>query len=141
MIGGQVIDLESEGRKISYETLCIMHRKKTGALIKAAVLAPLELLEAPEKYRGPLETYADKIGLAFQIRDDILDYEGDSSIVGKSLGKDEKNHKSTFVTLLGIQRAKELLKTTVEQAAGALVNIENADFLIKTARWIAKREK
>lgn len=140
MIGGQVIDLESEGREISYETLCIMHRKKTGALIKAAVLAPLELLEAP-KYRRPLECYADKIGLAFQIKDDILDYEGDSSIVGKSLGKDEKNHKPTFVTLLGIQRAKELLKMTVEQAAEALVNIENADFLIKTARWIAKREK
>ena len=88
MIGGQVIDMESEKTNISYELLCQMHRMKTGALIKASVLAPAILLNVDKNLYSKLEVYADNIGLAFQIKDDILDYEGNSEIVGKSTGSD-----------------------------------------------------
>lgn len=141
MIGGQVIDMESEDREISYELLCAMHQKKTGALIKASILAIAELLNAHEEIKNSLECYADNIGLAFQIKDDILDFEGNSDIVGKPMGSDEKNHKATFVTVLGIKKARELLKTSVEQAVDALKPLKKADFLIKTAVYIAERDK
>ncbi len=141
MIGGQVVDMESEGKAISYELLCTMHEKKTGALIKASILAPAELLNTTDSVKSALSCYADRIGLAFQIKDDILDFEGTSDLVGKPTGSDEKNHKSTFVTVLGIKKAKELLKASVEQAVEALKPLPNADFLIKTAAYIAEREK
>ncbi len=141
MIGGQVVDMESEGKEISYELLCTMHEKKTGALIKASILAPAELLNAPEPIKNALSCYADNIGLAFQIKDDILDFEGNSDLVGKPTGSDVKNHKSTFVTALGIKKAKELLKVAVQGAVDALKSLPNADFLIETAAYIAEREK
>ncbi len=141
MIAGQVMDMEAENRDISYEELCIMHKKKTGALIRAAVLAPAILLDAKEEIRTNLEVYADNIGLAFQIKDDILDNEGSREIVGKSVGSDEKNNKATFVSKLGIEKAKELLKSSVEKAVEALKTIENNDFLIKMAVFIAQRNK
>ncbi|MGI6623014.1 MAG: polyprenyl synthetase family protein [Clostridiaceae bacterium] len=141
MIAGQVMDMEAENRDISYEELCIMHKKKTGALIRAAVLAPAVLLDAKEEIRTNLEVYADNIGLAFQIKDDILDNEGSREIVGKSVGSDEKNNKATFVSKLGIEKAKELLKSSVEKAVEALKTIENNDFLIKMAVFIAQRNK
>jgi geranylgeranyl diphosphate synthase type II len=141
MIAGQVMDMEAENRDISYEELCIMHKKKTGALIRAAVLAPAVLLDAKEEIRTNLEVYADNIGLAFQIKDDILDNEGSREIVGKSVGSDEKNNNATFVSKLGIEKAKELLKSSVEKAVEALKTIENNDFLIKMAVFIAQRNK
>ena len=77
-----------------------MHRKKTGALIRASVLAPALLLNAGKDIVEKLEIYAENIGIAFQIKDDILDYEGDSEIIGKSTGSDTANNKSTFVSIL-----------------------------------------
>lgn len=141
MIGGQVMDMDSENRDITYEELCTMHRMKTGALIKAAVLTPAVLLDAREDVLAKLEVYADNIGLAFQIKDDILDLEGTSEILGKSVGSDEKNSKATFVSKLGIDKARELLASSVEKAAEALKTIENNDFLIKMAVFIARRNK
>jgi geranylgeranyl diphosphate synthase type II len=141
MIAGQVMDMEAENRDITYEELCAMHRRKTGALIRAAVLAPAVLLNAGEEIRTNLEVYADNIGLAFQIKDDILDREGSMEIVGKSVGSDEKNNKATFVSKLGMEKARELLKSTVEKAVEALKTIENNDFLIKMAVFIAQRNK
>jgi geranylgeranyl diphosphate synthase type II len=141
MVGGQVLDIESENRDISYEQLCAMHRKKTGALIKASVLAPAVLFNADHEKKKLLEQYAENIGLAFQIKDDILDFEGNSTVVGKPTGSDEKNHKATYVTLLGIEKAEELLKASVDQAVEAVSSLKNNDFLIKTAAYIADREK
>jgi geranylgeranyl diphosphate synthase type II len=141
MIGGQVIDMESEGKKISYEQLCKMHEMKTGALLKASILAPAELFNAPPEVRNALDRYSRNIGLAFQIKDDILDFEGDSVLVGKSVGSDEKNKKSTFVTIMGIKKTKDLLKVSVEHAVEALKPLTNNDFLIKTAAYIAERDK
>ncbi len=141
MIGGQVLDIESENKSIGYDRLCAMHQKKTGALIRASILAPAVLFGASCETKETLKFYADKIGLAFQIKDDILDHEGNSEIVGKPTGSDEKNKKSTFVTLMGLKEAKELLKTTVQQAAEVLKPFNNAEFLIKTAYYIAERDK
>jgi len=141
MIAGQIIDLESEDAPISFEELCRMHSLKTGALIRASILSAARLCRADEKTWEALDRYGQYIGLAFQIKDDLLDYEGDAEVIGKSTGSDEKNHKSTYVTLLGIKKAKELLKETVEEAVKALKDLRNTDFLIKTAAYIAERER
>ncbi len=141
MIAGQVVDIQSEGQSIPFERLCYMHEKKTGALIKASIMASSELCQADEHQSRALSLYADKIGLAFQIKDDLLDFEGNASVVGKPTGSDTRNQKSTFVTLLGLGKAKEFLKQTVEEAVKALKPIHNAGFLIRTAAYIAEREK
>ncbi|HHU89968.1 MAG TPA: polyprenyl synthetase family protein [Clostridiaceae bacterium] len=141
MIGGQVIDMESEKTEISYDLLCQMHRKKTGALIRASVLAPALLLNAGKDIVEKLEIYAENIGIAFQIKDDILDYEGDSEIIGKSTGSDTANNKSTFVSILGIEKAKELLKTSVKNAVNALDGMGNNEFLTQIAFFISERNK
>ncbi len=141
MIGGQVIDMESEKTDISYDVLCQMHKKKTGALIKASVLAPAILFNTEKDITSKLEAYADNIGLAFQIKDDILDYEGNSEIVGKSTGSDSANNKATFISILGIEKAKRLLMTYVENAVNALDAIDNNDFLTQVAVFIAERDK
>lgn len=141
MIGGQVLDMESGNQIISYEQLCEMHQNKTGALIKAAILAPAELMDISDEKKKLLRSYADSIGLAFQIKDDILDNEGNSAVLGKSTGKDKKNNKATFVTLLGTEKAAGLLKGFVKQAVEALKFLPNNDFLVKMAVYIAEREK
>ncbi|NLU53453.1 MAG: polyprenyl synthetase family protein [Clostridiaceae bacterium] len=141
MIGGQVIDIEAVGKKITYDELCQMHKKKTGALIKASILMPARLFNVPDEITESLEIYAESLGLAFQIKDDILDVEGNSQIVGKPVGTDEKNDKSTFVTLLGLNKAKALLKESTQRAADSLKNIDNSGFLTEMACWIAERNK
>lgn len=128
MIGGQVVDIASEGKEINLEELQYIHKLKTGALIKAscmmgAVLAGCENTEAVEKY-------AECLGMAFQIQDDILDVIGDEKALGKPVGSDEKNNKSTYVTLCGIESAKEYAKEYFNKALDALEPFgENADFL------------
>ncbi|NLX63770.1 MAG: polyprenyl synthetase family protein [Clostridiaceae bacterium] len=141
MIGGQVIDMESEKAEISYNVLCRMHKKKTGALIRASVLAPAILFNTEKNIVDKLEIYAENIGLAFQIKDDILDFEGDSRVTGKLTGSDAANNKSTFVSILGIAKAKELLKTSVENAVKALDGMENSEFLTQIAHYISERNK
>lgn len=115
MIGGQSIDLESEGKKISVDVLYSLQKKKTGALIEAAVTTPFFLSDAPSTVYDLLKDYSYHLGLAFQIKDDILDVEADQEKLGKSTGKDERDDKSTFVTLLGLDEAK--LKLNEEENA------------------------
>jgi len=110
MIGGQSIDLSSEGKRIGIETLYELQKKKTGALIEAAVTTPYFLCDAPEQLYNDLKDFAFHLGLAFQIKDDILDVEADEAKLGKSTGKDERDDKSTFVTLLGIDEARNRLE-------------------------------
>ena len=109
MIGGQSIDIDSEGKKIEIERLYELQRKKTGALIEAAVTTPFYLSSASEDILEKLREYALHLGLAFQIKDDILDVEADEKLLGKSTGKDQRDDKPTFVTLLGLDAAKEKL--------------------------------
>ena len=116
MVGGQVIDLESEGKKINMDTLRKMHSAKTGALFCAAIRSGAILGGATDKQLADLTQYARQFGLAFQITDDILDVTGDEASIGKPVGSDEKNHKSTYVTLGSLESARELAQTAVDEA-------------------------
>ena len=132
MIGGQSIDIESEGKKISLEKLHELQNKKTGALIEAAVTTPYYLSDADEDILGALKDYALHLGLAFQIKDDILDVEADEAKLGKSTGKDERDDKSTFVTLLGLEGAKAKLNEEENSCYKALdyLSAKNMDIIL-----------
>jgi geranylgeranyl diphosphate synthase type II len=140
MIRGQVVDIESEGAIISRETLEYMHRCKTGALIKAPVLASALLSGASDEEYKLLENYAENIGLAFQIKDDIMDVKGSLEQMGKSSGSDAAAGKSTYVTLFGIEEAEVLLESAIKSAVDALRSFgEKAWFLKELAEFIKNR--
>jgi geranylgeranyl diphosphate synthase type II len=141
MIGGQVVDLESEGREISSSILEYMHRCKTGALIKAPIMAAAVLCNAAEDDINCLERFADNIGLAFQIKDDILDVEGNIEDMGKATGGDAARKKSTFVTVYGLEESKRLLSATTKNAADSLKRFGNkASFLVELANYLTNRK-
>ena len=140
MIGGQVVDLKSEGRKISGNTLEYMHKCKTGALLKAPVLASAALCGAGNEATERLDCYAGKIGLAFQIKDDIMDVEGSFEVMGKPSGSDAAHEKATFVSLFGMESSKSMLKENVDSAVEALeVFGSRAFFLRELAYYIQNR--
>ncbi len=140
MIRGQTIDIESEGKEISKETLEYMHRCKTGALIKAPVLAAASICRATAQEYESLEKYAQAIGLAFQIKDDIMDVKGSLEQMGKPVGSDAALHKSTYVTLYGIDRAEELLNDAISTAVESLGCFgDKAVFLKDLAYFIKDR--
>lgn len=120
MIGGQGLDLEFEGKEISPEQLRKLHSGKTGALFIAAVRGGAHLAGANEQELLALTKFADILGLAFQIEDDILDVVGTEAELGKPVGSDEKNHKSTYVSLYGLEAARELGNKTIEEAIQCL---------------------
>lgn len=120
MIGGQVVDLESEGKQISEELLLYMHKNKTGALLKAPAIAAAELCRASEEDKKCISEFAEKLGIAFQIRDDILDVEGSLNSMGKEAGSDERKGKSTYVSLYGLEEAKKRLIGVSKEAANCL---------------------
>jgi len=142
MIGGQVVDLESEGKGIPVNILEYMHRCKTGALIKASVMLSAALCGTNKKKEECLEEYAEKIGLAFQIKDDILDVEGDFKDLGKATGSDAANGKTTFATIYGVERSREILTEVISQAVYAVKREfgDEAEFLVNLAEYIASRE-
>jgi len=140
MISGQVIDIESEGKALSYETLRQMYRRKTGALLKASVMAPALYYNVSASIMDALNEYADSIGLAFQIKDDILDVESSTEELGKPAGSDERNRKTTYVTLFGLNNAKNKLDTVIQKAVDAIMPFgEKAWFLKEMAFYIEKR--
>lgn len=142
MIAGEYVDTEYEGKEISNEYLEYMHNNKTGALIKASVRIGAILAEASDKELENLTRYADKIGLAFQIKDDILSEIGDEKILGKPVGNDRERGKVTFVTKYGLDEAKRMLE---EVTFDALKEIEVygsiGKFLKELALYIKNREK
>ena len=140
MIVGQAIDIESEGQEIGLERLQKLHRYKTGALIRASILAPAMLAEIDEHAFAALDTYANAIGLAFQIADDILDIEGVD--IGKDVGSDVAKDKSTYPKFLGLQASKEALQHELQRAVEALTVFgASADPLRALARYIVERKK
>ncbi len=140
MVGGQVVDLESQGRNISYDILEYMHKCKTGALIKAAVQIPLAINNVTGEYEKALLTYAENLGLAFQIKDDILDIEGNLEEMGKKTGSDSASGKITFTAYFGLDKAKEILKSTVDAAIESIAVFgDKANFLTELAGFIAER--
>lgn len=142
MVGGQVIDMLSEGKRISMEELRRMHMGKTGALFRAAIRSGAILGGASEAQLAALTTYADCFGLAFQITDDILDVVGDEDVIGKPVGSDERNEKSTYVTLTSLEEAKKLAADTVQQALDALeIFGDEAKFLRDLVKMLLERNK
>jgi len=140
MIGGQVIDEESEGKEISSDLLKQMHRKKTGAIFKACILAPAVLLGASDEVIEALSQYAEHIGVAFQIKDDILDVVSSAKELGKPIGSDAKNMKTTYASLYGVDKAGEMLRDSTNKAVNALECFgDKAWFLRETALYIANR--
>lgn len=143
MIGGQVIDLLSEEKQVDYDTLHCIDRLKTGALIKsAAMLGCIAAGVRDETILSAAKTYAENIGFAFQVVDDILDVTSDTATLGKPVGSDEKNAKSTFVSLLGLEACKTLADKLTTDAVQALAAIPNdTEFLEALANQLAVRKK
>ncbi|SDI31509.1 geranylgeranyl diphosphate synthase, type II [Natribacillus halophilus] len=123
MVGGQVADLEAENRTVTLEELEWIHRQKTAALLTFAVEAGGVLGEAPREDITRLRHFAEEVGIAFQIKDDLLDVEGSESTIGKPVGSDEHNHKSTYPGLLSVDEAKRKLHTHIERAEHALQSL------------------
>ena len=142
MIAGEYIDTEFEGKEISTEYLDYIHINKTGALLKLCVRMGAILGKASEEELEELSNYADKIGLAFQIKDDILSEEGDEKILGKPVGNDKKRKKCTYVSKYGLQESKERLEKITEEAIKSLDKFgEKAEFLKELALYIKDRNK
>lgn len=142
MIGGQMMDLLGEKEPLTLKEVERMQSMKTGALLEFACTAPAILIGASDEIMQALKAYAHAMGLMFQITDDILDVEGDSATVGKTLGKDSKAHKSTFVSLLGVEEARQLARDLGMEAKAALkIFDDTADMLNHTTTFILSRNK
>ncbi len=142
MAGGQMMDLEAEKTTFDLPTVTRLQALKTGALIAASVEMGAILGHVPPEGRTNLRGYARDIGLAFQIADDILDVEGDPELAGKALHKDADAGKGTFVSLMGLDRAKQQAEMLVEQAIGQLSGYgQEADLLRAIASYITRRDR
>ncbi|WP_176591459.1 polyprenyl synthetase family protein [Sphingobium sp. EM0848] len=142
MAGGQMMDLEAEKASFDLPTVTRLQQLKTGALIGFCVDAAAIMARIPPDARTRLHGYARDIGLAFQIADDLLDVEGDADLAGKALGKDAAAGKETFVSLLGVERAREQGRLLVEQAKAHLHGHgPEADLLRAIADYIVERDR
>lgn len=141
MVGGQILDIEGEGKAFDLPAITRMQQLKTGALLSAAVEMGAVLGKVPVEGRNHLKGYARDIGLAFQIADDLLDHTGDEAKAGKALRKDAAAGKQTFVGLLGADRAREQARMLVDQAIAYLGSYgQEADLLRAVARYIVERD-
>lgn len=141
MVGGQAADIaaETSGSPLTLEEITALQAGKTGALITWSAMAGPRMAQADT---GPLESYGDALGLAFQIADDVLDVEGDAATVGKAVGKDSDAGKATFVSLLGLDAAKRRASDLVDEACDALSPYGNdAETLREAARFVITRDK
>ena len=141
MVGGQVVDIESEGREVDLPTLQFIHTHKTGALILVSVQTGARLGGATDAGFNALTRYGERIGLAFQIADDILDVEGKAEILGKTPGSDRSKRKATYPSVVGLEESKRRAKELVEGALEALSDFgAEADPLRKIGRFIVERD-
>lgn len=141
MVGGQMIDMVSEGKILEIGELTRLQQLKTGALIAYACESGAILGKASKEARHALHAYAHDLGLAFQIIDDVLDEEGDSETLGKTAGKDKNSGKATFVTILGIKRAREQAQMLADQAVQHLELFDGkADALRSAASFAITRK-
>ena len=142
MIIGEFVDTEVEGQQISEETLEYIHKNKTGALLTLCVRMGAILADASQDDLDKLTSYAEKIGLAFQIKDDILSEEGDEKVLGKPVGNDKILEKCTYVSKYGLEGAKEKLDKLTKEAIKELqIYHEKAEFLVELAKFIKERNK
>ena len=142
MIAGEYVDTEYEGKEITREDLEYIHKNKTGALLKLCVRMWAILAEASDEDLEKLTSYAEKIGLAFQIKDDILSEEGDEKVLGKPVGNDKAMEKCTYVSKYGLEESKEILEKITKEAIEELKSYgDKAEFLKELALYIKNRNK
>jgi geranylgeranyl diphosphate synthase type II len=140
MVAGQVADMEAEEKTLTVEQLEYVHRNKTGRLLEFSVLAGAILARASQEQIEKLLVFARNLGLAFQIRDDILDVEGTEEEIGKPIGSDAENKKSTYTTLFTLEEAKNILRKTIATAKDAVVSLGLADeYLLEICELVANR--
>lgn len=143
MVGGQYVDMESENKKVGVETLEYIHNHKTGKMLLASVELPLIVLNVEGVKKEKLLEFAEIIGIAFQIKDDILDVEGSFEETGKE-STDEKNEKTTYPSLFGIEKTKEMLNDYVEKAKKIIENNflenKNKELLLKLLEYFVDRK-
>lgn len=142
MLGGQVVDVESEGQPLEREKLDFIYDLKTGALIEASMLIGAVLAGASEKEQQVILQVAKDVGLAFQIQDDILDVTSDMETLGKPIGSDEKNHKTTYVTIRGLAQAQKDVEKISERALEGVASLSEKNvFLNELIRYLIHRKK
>ncbi|MGL6065334.1 MAG: polyprenyl synthetase family protein [Fusobacteriaceae bacterium] len=143
MIGGQTVDIQSEGKEIDFETLKYIHENKTGKLLRLPIEAACIIGKADKKTEEILIKYAELLGLIFQIKDDILDVEGDFEKLGKPIGSDLKSKKSTYPLIFGMEKSKEILFSIGNEAKEIIkTNFKNkqAQILISLVDYMIQRE-
>ena len=133
MIGGQVVDVKETGHKVGKEVLDFIYALKTGALIESSMMIGAALAGAGESEIKKVETIASKVGLAFQVQDDILDVTSTSEVLGKPIHSDEKNEKTTYVTLMGIEAAEEVVEKESREAIELLRSLPGEN---KYLEWL-----
>jgi geranylgeranyl diphosphate synthase type II len=141
MVGGQVVDVESEGKGVDLPTVQYIHARKTGAMILASVRVGAKLGGAKGEILNALTRYGESVGLAFQIVDDILNVEGKAALMGKKTGSDLSRGKATYPSVLGLEESKKKGRELVKMAVDALKPFgPEADPLREIARFVAARE-
>ena len=142
MLGGQCVDVEYEGKTLERERLDFIYRLKTSALIEASMMIGAVLAGASDEKIALLERVAGKVGLAFQIQDDILDVVSTTEMLGKPVGSDKENNKTTYVTLEGLEKAGEDVKRLSDEAIGELDMLEEKNpFLMELLKSLINRKK
>ena len=141
MVGGQVVDVESEGKPVDLPTVQYIHTHKTGAMILASVRAGAKLADAKEASLKALTRYGESLGLAFQVADDVLNVEGKAALMGKSTGSDLSKGKATYPSVLGVEESKRRAKELVEMAVDAMNQFgPEAEPLREMARFVIARD-
>ena len=143
MVGGQMLDIQATQQSLSLNDLENMHRRKTGALIRAAVVGGALCADSDNSDNIlKLEKYADNIGLAFQVIDDILDIEASTEVLGKAKGADENLGKATYPSVIGLNASKELAQKLYQEAVESISSIgDNTSLLIGLANLVVTRKK
>jgi geranylgeranyl diphosphate synthase type II len=142
MAQGQMRDIQSEGIRLTLDQLKAMHALKTGAMIEAALVCGAVVAGAAPEPIERLKGYGRAVGLAFQVTDDILNVEGDASLLGKSVGTDELREKNCFPVLLGLEKSKEFAENLIQDAVSAIAGFDRkADPLRAIARYVVRRNR
>ena len=141
MVGGQLADMFAEGKQLTVEQLANVHKRKTGELLAFSIEAGALIAGVSNEERSKLSEFGQEIGLLFQIKDDILDVEGDSIAIGKPVGSDAVNNKSTYPGLLGLDGAKTMLNTHYDRALQVLDELHLRGTLLEDlANYIVTRD-
>ncbi|MEY7999457.1 polyprenyl synthetase family protein [Clostridium sp. Mt-5] len=142
MVGGQTVDILSENTKIPIDQLYYMHSKKTGALIRSSIVSAAVYAAADKQEISKLDYYGQKLGLAFQIKDDILDITGDTAVLGKKIKSDLNNNKTTFITTYGLNKCREMCNSITSECIDVLEKIKGDTSQLKDLTlFLLNREK